>query len=189
MKRSRSVRLALMATTAVAVTACDDPQNEAEIPVTFYRSVEECVAEGKFTETYCTQALEEAQKEHEASAPRYSNQELCEEQFGADMCQPRQQAGGGSFWTPFLVGYVVSDVVDRMTGRRGLHSGPIYYGGGRAGRGYYTPTGDRLRTSPQGVTLPRRSVEAAPPPARVQNRTTVISRGGFGGGRGYSFGG
>lgn len=188
MKRSRSVRLALMATTAVAVTACDDPQSEAEVPVSFYRSMEECVADGKFTETYCQQALEEAQKEHEASAPRYSDQQLCEEQFGADMCQPRQVAGGGSFWTPFLVGYVVSDIVDRVSGRRGLHSGPIYYGGGPAGgRGYYTPSGDRLRTSQQGVSLPRRSVEAAPPPARVQNRTTVISRGGFGGG--FSSGG
>lgn len=187
MKRSRSVRLALMATTAVAVTACDDRQKETEIPVTFYRSVDECVADGKFTETYCRQALEEAREEHEASAPRFTNQELCEEQFGEDMCQPRQQAGG-SFWTPFLVGYVVSDVVDRISGRHRLHSGPIYYGAGRSGRGYYTPTGDRLRTSSQGVTLPRRSVEAAPPPARVQSRTRVISRGGFGGSGGF-FGG
>ena len=64
-------------------------------------------------------------------------------------------------------------------GPRVVIGGPAYYGGGYAYRDYRT---GRMVTTRDNGDLVKQA------PTRVQSRTTVVSRGGFGGG-GRSFGG
>lgn len=183
MKRSRNIKLALMATSALALTACEEP--EPQVSADLYRTVEQCVSGGKFTKEYCETSFKEAQEQHAKSAPRYDSKALCEEQFGPAACQPTKSSdGSGDFWGPFLAGYVVSNIVDDIgdaasgSRRRQAYSTPVYHS---PQGGFYTSQGSQLNSGKNGFSISKKAMVSAPPPAKVQTRTTVVSRGGFGG--------
>ncbi len=214
MKRSNSLMLCLMATGAVvALTACDEtPPPEPAVSADMYTSVEECVSGGKYTESYCKSSFDKAKQQHAASAPRYDSKTLCEEQFGPGACQmgptaAAQANAGGDFWTPFLMGYVVSsaldDLGDAMSAgshrdrdrQYGGYAAPVYRS---SSGGWHTPSGSMISSTGSyaagkgaSVSVPKSSITKAPPPATVQTRTTVVSRGGFSGpsSSGFSSGG
>lgn len=198
-KRSSAMALtSLMAGSAFTLAACDDagtptqwgderPAASSDAAASF-ASVDECKAAGDFTAEQCQTAYDEAQKASAENAPKFADQKSCEERYGVDQCVPRNQAnGGGSFFTPLLTGFIIGQALNNMGGgyrgapmyrdRDGRYYGGAYYGGGS--RDYLTG-----RSRRDSFDAPSR-YEA---PARVQSRSSVISRGGFGGGS-RSFGG
>lgn len=199
MKRSRSLTLTtLMAGAAVSVSACDnspavtqwgDPptaESGRTVEARTFASLDDCKASGDFTAQQCEATLAEAQKDSEANAPRFANQQSCEERYGVDQCVPRSSQGGGSFFTPLLTGFIIGQALNNMGGYRGApmyrdRDGTYYGGGGYSlSRDYVT---GRPRVRAESFDAPSR-MQA---PSRVQSRSFVISRGGFGGG--HSFGG
>ena len=202
MKRSRSVALtSLMAGTSLSLAACGDeapatPQwidppaatAAAEPQPQTYASLDECKAAGDFAPDACDQAWAAAQTDNEANAPRFNDQPTCEEQFGEGNCVPRG-SGVNSFFVPLLTGFVIGQVLDDIGDSRRYRGRPYYRdrygyafvpGYGRLGRDFVS---GRPYVSRDVIGPPR-----AQAPARVQSRSAVISRGGFGGGGGRSGG-
>ena len=187
MKRSRILHVSsLMATASFSLAACGAPQRLAPEPelAQVYSSLDECRAANDITDTECDAAQAQAQKTAAETAPRYATQSECEGQWGPSQCQPNN-SGGGSFFTPLLAGFVVGQMLNGGGYRGG---GAMYrdrnnqfsngHGGGYAFRDYRT--GKTLTNGREHGDVARQA------PSRVQSRTTVVSRGGFGGGgRGY----
>jgi len=201
-RRLRSSGLALtslMAGTALSVSACDNtpaatqwgdpPAASREVEAKTFASLDECKSSGDMTAAQCDTAYAEAQKDAATNAPKFSDQQSCEERYGVDQCVPRSSNnGGGSFFTPLLTGFIVGQALSNMGGG-GYRGAPMYrdrdgtfYGGSGQplSRDYVT---GRTRVRADSFDAPE-----ARAPARVQSRSSVISRGGFGGG-GRSYGG
>ena len=189
-KRSRAIALtSLMAGAGVSLSACDTtPEIEKgpKVDAFAYSSLEACKMADEVPDTECDSSFAAAKAEQEKSAPRFADAKTCEETYGAGQCVPRSQAGS-SFFTPLLTGFVIGRMLD------GGYRGGALYRDQRDG-GYYTGYGGRLQTdyatgrtqvSARSIDPPD-SIKSAPP--RVQTRTSVVSRGGFGGG-GRSYGG
>ncbi|MBI1209671.1 MAG: DUF1190 domain-containing protein [Azospirillum sp.] len=189
-KRSAQVRLLLMGSAAVALAGCGEDAQKAEV----YASVDECIASGVYTETYCRNSFEQAKKEHPRVAPRYASQSDCEADFGATRCEYRPQSGvsggdsgGGSFWLPLMSGFLVSQALNSLgrsaeplyrpdEGRRNWSGSSTYYSPGS----WRTGSNTEVSRSTGSTWVKPSSISPAP-------RTTTISRGGFGS-RASSFG-
>lgn len=187
--RKRSAAAGLSAAGALAmVGGCDAGPSDAELSrrqfgepteVSAFDSVSECVASGAFSQVQCTDAQAAAQAQDEKAAPRFADQDVCENQFGQGQCAVRYN-GGQSFFTPLLTGFMIGRLLD---GGRGYRYQPLYrssyenryytgsgawlYGGG--GRGYHR------------YQVGRRAVASPVTTQRIQTRSSVVSRGGFGG--------
>jgi len=189
--RSRALHVtSLMATASFSLAACGAPQVAAPDPepALAYTSLDECKAANDITDTECDAGYVNAQQQAAKDAPKYATREECEGQWGPSQCQPNNQGGGGSFFTPLLTGFVIGQLLNGGGYRGG---GALYrdrngqysngFGGGYLARDYRTG-----RTIANGRDYGGDVARQAP--SRVQSRTTVVSRGGFGGG-GRSFGG
>lgn len=199
LKRSRSLTLTtLMAGAAVSISACDSAPAVTQwgdapaaaagkaVEARTFTSLDECKASGDFTAQQCETTLAQAQKDSAENAPKFNDQQSCEERYGVDQCVPRS-GQNGSFFTPLLTGFIIGQALNNMGG--GYRGAPMYrdrngtYVGGSGyplSRDYVT---GRTRVRSESFDAPSR----AEAPSRVQSRSSVISRGGFGGGR--SFGG
>lgn len=184
MKRSQSIVLTtLMAGTGLSLSACEGPA-DTPVDARSYTSVAECRTAGAIPADQCEAAYAQAQKANEQNAPRFEDRRSCEEQFGTAQCTPHNN---GSFFTPLLTGFIVGQMLGGGGGYRGApmyrDRDGYYYGGGgsRISRDYVT---GRTQVGSSAFN------PAARAPARVQSRSAVISRGGFGGGfGGGGFGG
>lgn len=188
LKRSRTLQVtSLMATVSFSMAACGAPQRAAPLPepdpALAYTSLDECKAANDVSEAECDAGYAEAQRQAAENAPRYATREECEGQWGPEQCRPLNNTGGGSFFGPLATGFIIGQMLNG--GYRG--GGPLYrdrnnqfsngYGGGYLARDYRT---GRTFANRNDVDVARQA------PTRVQSRTTVVSRGGFGGGgRGY----
>ncbi|MDF2899981.1 MAG: hypothetical protein K0Q62_40 [Phenylobacterium sp.] len=195
MRRSKSLVLtSLMATGGLSLSACDAgrPQESAWLsspPAASppgpaegqYPTLKACQEADVVADLECDQAFARA----EAEAPRYADRQTCEANYGVDQCVPRSQAGAGSLFMPLLTGFIVGQALnsfgshgyygtqysrrDEAYGSSGGYAGG--YGGGYGGGRDY---------------VSGRANSGLDAPARVQSRSAVTSRGGFGGGgRGY----
>ena len=203
-KRSASLKLTTMLAGAASFTlaGCDrpgasaqwDPSQSEQVPAFAYSSLGACKVADEVPDSECEAGWAAAQKDDSTHAPRYNERSSCEELYGAGNCVPRSSAGGGNFFVPLLTGFVIGQMLDGG-GRPYYRGTSLYRQDERYGGGYYSGWGGSVgRDYYNGRTvIPRQGVE--PPeairqaPAKVQTRTAVVSRGGFGGGRGYSFGG
>jgi uncharacterized protein YgiB involved in biofilm formation len=199
-RRLRSSGLALtslMAGTAMSISACDGspgatqwgdpPAAVSSVDAKTFASLDECKSSGDMTAEQCDTAYAQAQKDSAANAPKFGDQQSCEERYGVDQCVPRNNGGGGSFFTPLLTGFIVGQALSNMGG--GYRGAPMYRdrdGGWYSGSGY--PVSRDYVTGRTRVRSDSFDAPEARAPARVQSRSSVISRGGFGGG-GRSFGG
>lgn len=185
MKRSKSVVLtSMIAGAGVSVTACDLPSSAGTpVEAQSYTSVDQCKQAGVAPPAECERAYAQAQTADTQNAPRFDDRQTCEEQYGVSQCVPRNN---GSFFTPLLTGFVIGQLLNGGGGYRGA---PMYRD--RDGN-YYGGAGGRIsRNYVNGrTTIGSNAFDGnARAPARVQSRSSVISRGGFGGGGGRSFGG
>lgn len=200
-KRSQTLKLTTMLAGAasLSVGACDDAPpatkwdasaGREQVEALQYASLDACKAADEVPDPECESAYQAAVAD-DKNAPRFSDAKSCEDIYGQGQCVPRGY-GGGSFFTPLLTGFIIGQMLDGG-GRRyyrgtGLYRQDGFYGGG----GYVTGWGGQVnRDYRTGRTVvsrdaiePSRSIRQAPP--KVQSRTTVVSRGGFGGGsRGF----
>jgi len=175
MKRSRQLVLTtLMAGSAMSLSACDAPSSP---PAQSYASLEECRSAGDLPAAECDKAYAAAQADQAANGPKFSDQQSCEERYGVDQCVPRGQAGGG-FFTPLLTGFIVGQMMNNGGYGYGYGGRALYrdrYGQDMLGNG--RPVSRDYMT---GAT--RVGGESFGAPSRMQSRSAVISRGGFGGG-------
>jgi uncharacterized protein YgiB involved in biofilm formation len=197
MMRSKSLTLTgLMCGASLTIGACDGtPEvskaeaqlNKDPVEAFAYASLDQCKAENKVSDEECEKGYAAALKDNETSAPRYDQQATCEEVYGVGQCVPRSQANGGSFFTPLLTGFIIGQMLDGGYRGTGLYRrGSDYYTGwgGRVNHDYAT---GRTTVGRYGIDPPAQVRQA---PARIQTRSTVVSRGGFGGGgRSFSSGG
>jgi len=187
--RSRTLHVSsLMATASFSLAACGQPQLAAPAPdpAPAYTSLADCKAANDVTDAECDTAYKAADDQAKANAPRYATRAECEGQWGPEQCRPLNNSGGGSFFGPLATGFIIGQLMNGGGYRGG---GPLYrdrdggysngYGGGYLSRDYRT---GRTVANRNDVDVARQA------PSRVQSRTTVVSRGGFGGG-GRSFGG
>jgi uncharacterized protein YgiB involved in biofilm formation len=186
MKRSRTIVLTtLMAGAGVSLTACDGADSVGKpVDAVSYATVAECRAAGALPAAECDKAYAQAQADNEKVAPRYEDRQTCEEQYGVAQCVPRNN---GSFFTPLLTGFIVGQAMSNIGG--GYRGAPMYrdrngdYFGGAGGRISRDYVSGRTQVGSNAFN------PAAQAPARIQSRSSVISRGGFGGSVGRSFGG
>lgn len=191
-KRSRIVALTtLTAIGAASLAACGASEEEARlsekqygpgVDALPYESLAQCKSENKVPDAECDRAQAAALAQNDKGAPRFDAMDVCEDQFGAGNCAVQNNPSGGSFFTPLLAGFVIGQMMDGGSSRyrySGLYRDrrrDIYYTGGGAGGGwlYRDPRTGGHKVGARALEAPR----AAP---RVQTRSSVVSRGGFGG--------
>lgn len=190
MKRSARIKLLLMGSVTLALSACGDSQEEAGV----FSSIDECIATGKYTEDYCKKGFDQAREQHEKVAPRYNTKADCESDFGSSQCQAASH-NGTSVFLPLMAGFLVGRM---LSGGQNSFSQPLYrpntyppgqpyppqqqqtssgggYGGNYSGGSYRTANNVEVAQR-TGVTKVGSSITSSPPSVR----TTTISRGGFG---------
>ncbi|AHG48488.1 membrane protein (plasmid) [Rhizobium leguminosarum bv. trifolii CB782] len=163
-----------------------------------FTSVDQCVASGMDRQV-CQASYQDAMRAHLATAPRFNGMAACEAEYGSGHCTeqpantvPNNTGGSGSFFMPFLAGYMLSSALNNIGDyndyrQRQVDSG-YYYGStpiyrNRSGQTVTTTvrsggTGNDALTAPS-----RQSVK----PVNVNTRT--VARQGFGGRSSFSFGG
>ena len=175
MKPFNAFKVALLGATALTLVSCGEAKEE----VLAYDSVEACVKAGLVAAETCQADFTEAEKLHTQSAPRYDSANSCYADFGYDRCYRRRSASGGSFFLPFMMGYMMAP----RGGSRFISSQPLYRTSSQPNR-YYTAANGRVDT----VGANGRTKVAKSKVNRPQARTRTVSRGGFGaratGGRG-----
>lgn len=133
MKKSRSIRLVLLGSASFALAACGDdgPPKDAR----FFSNLQECSA--IYDMSQCLDAQKQAEQSFAADAPKFTQKEQCEAEFGAGNCETQQaaaggqqapggqqSAGGGSgFFMPMLMGYMMGNM---LGGNR--YAAPVYRG-------------------------------------------------------------
>ena len=186
MKRSKALKLVTMATAAVALTSCKETiDTEGQV----FSSVAQCERSDIVSDADCDPLMQEGYKIHEATAPRYSDRYLCERDHGTENCD-RETEGTKAYYSPspigyFLTGALVGSAVSNIVR-------PVYRE--RDKKRYYMPGGGTVRYLGNGLygtgsgSVKKYAHNPARVSPKVQTRTTMASRTGFGG-RSFSFGG
>lgn len=190
--RKRSAAAGLSAAGAAAMLSACDPAPSLDersrqqfgepVEVAAFQSIPECVASGAFSQDQCTEAQNDAFQNDAQAAPRFESENLCEDTFGDNQCY-RRSDGGQSFFVPILTGFMIGRLLDG--GRYRSHG--LYRS--RRDDAYYTGSGAWLYNGgyggrPYGYQVGRRALAAPAAPVttqRIQTRSSVVSRGGFGG--------
>lgn len=171
MKRSIAISLALLGS-GIALSSCGE---QKAVDAAAYANPDQCIAAGKFSREECLSDYQTAVVDFQKTAPAYSSQKDCEEEFGQDKCQQASSshpAGGGSF-VPYMQGY--------MMGSRSAAS-PVAVAPQALYRpsnssGFVNGSGTPVTKSLGSFTLKSRSSTfSAPTPT-----SKTIARGGFGG--------
>ena len=106
--------------------------------------------------------------------------DVCQQQHGQGACTQQLAPNGQSYFSPLLTGFVIGQLLNcpnryAYSGMYRGRDGRMYTGGGSGGGYLYR----NPRTG--GMQVGRQAI--APPVAtpRIQTRSSVVSRGGFGG--------
>ena len=118
----------------------------------------------------CEAKLNEAIKVHAESAPRFDSRAACEAEYGAGNCGGATGATGQSYFSPFLTGFLLSQVIGNITNSAyrtgaGYGGGPIYRN--RSGRAVSIPPNAQPGTNVR--------------PRPLNANTRSAARSGFGG--------
>ena len=189
-KRSRMTPILLGGAAAFALAGCKDDQVDTQV----FPTLAECRAaadkpDSWWTNGECADAFAKAEAAHEETAPRYADEQLCNEQHGGECYAEPASNGGGSIFLPLMAGYMMGNLLSNNSSS--LRSQPIY----RTSAGKYaTPGGGTILNGNRGSGQFRAaSFNSAPSTkfASPMTRATVKSTGGFGasrtstGSRGY----
>jgi uncharacterized protein YgiB involved in biofilm formation len=184
---ARGLRAVLLGASAFGLAACED---DPEVAAQAYPTLEACLAadDAVTDPATCEAAHAAALQAHEASAPRYDEEALCEEQHGS-ACVEEVRGDGSHVFLPLMTGYLVGRAL--TGGQSRVLSSPLY---GVQGGGYATPSGATRVTAAAGPVTVRASgfqPAAATAAQAPLTRATIAGRGGFGAARasGGGFGG
>ncbi len=182
MKRSRSLKLALMSASVLTLSACDSSED-----VAIFETLEQCVNQDGFSREACESNMQTAQREHTRVAPKYTKVADCEADFGPEQCEtaPQKTTSGGFVFMPLMMGYMMGNM---LAGPSRVATQPLYRSKDNPGN---FRTADNRKVS--GKTgLSKAPASATKPPA---TKTRTVRRNGFGStaarsaGRVRSFGG
>jgi uncharacterized protein YgiB involved in biofilm formation len=121
MKRTAVLALVSIGAGAVTFYALRDSGRTAEAHV--YSTVQDCILAGGIAEQRCRDEYARSQAEHERTAPRYADQQTCEQEFGAGACERRTPPGtSGSVFMPLLAGYMFGT----LAANREVATQPLY---------------------------------------------------------------
>ncbi|QHD51628.1 hypothetical protein CTT34_16040 [Vreelandella aquamarina] len=126
----------MMGASAFGLTACTQPAEDEHLTdVRFdepksYQGVEECVAANVYTRSACEDAYEASLE----SVPRFDTLEACEAEHGEGACaaptdEQTQAAGGGSWFMPAMMGYMVGNMLANTSRGRSferVYQEPVY---------------------------------------------------------------
>ena len=119
MKRSYTIRLMLLGTGLISMTACEQNSQSAQ-PI--FKSEQECQKQAD--PKVCIEAFNKAKEEHIKTAPRFMSLKECEEKFGVGKCaeQPENErrAHGGGIFMPMMMGFMMGNMMS------GLSAQPVY---------------------------------------------------------------
>ena len=107
MRKGFSIKPISVAVTSVFLTACGEPAKQS----TVYTSEQDCIDQNPNQIAECQTAYQHALTEAEKTAPKYQSRNDCEYEFGANQCTQSYQSGGGSFFMPFMAGYMISNLL------------------------------------------------------------------------------
>ena len=171
MKRSKSIKIALMGATVFSMTACDQPSDVAAI----FENVDQCVQANADDANHCESQWQKAEEEHIRSAPKYTRIEDCQADFGDNQCQtaPQQTTSGGSVFMPLMAGYMMGSLLSGGT-YSNVATQPLYKS--RDDGATFRTADNKGVTSKTGIQTVSRTVVQSP-----STKTTTIQRGGFGG--------
>ena len=158
-------RATLLGASLFVLAACGEATEEALT----YDTVESCIRAGVKDSDTCRSEFNQAQALHNEVAPRYSGARQCYSDFGYDRCQ-RHRTSSGSFWLPFMVGYMIAP---RLSS--GMYTQPLYRPSSDPNRFYTARNGRIGAISRDGRTQVAKSQLRRPPV-----RTRTVARGGFG---------
>lgn len=170
LRKTFSIKPMAIGVASVFLSACGNSGDPQKI----YTSLDECDQENPEATNQCLAAYESALEEHNRTAPKFSSEGDCEYEFGSNRCQ-YVQSSSGSFFMPFMAGYIVSQLMQP----RPYYSQPLY-----TSFSPYSSFRSRWVTSNGYVfdgDIRRRSYYA--PSSVYQSKPTVnrtIKRGGFG---------
>jgi len=166
MKHKNALRSTLLGAAALTLVACGEAQEE----ILAYEDVQACIKAGQQEESVCRTEFDKAEKLHEKVAPRYNSVRDCNSDFGYDRCY-RSHSSGGSFWLPFMVGYMLAP----RLGPRYISSQPLYRPSSNP-NSFYTAANGRVGP----VSTTGRTQLAASQVKQPAARTRTVARGGFG---------
>ncbi len=160
--------MSLMSVTLL--TSCGE---EEQVDANLFETVAQCASSGEYTQAECEQYFNEAKAAHQASAPQYTNQTECEEEFGPGKCEqgPEISSDGSStvrhhsfipVATGVLVGAAIAQPLYRMYQNRAYGS-------------YMTAGGHSV-----GSSIGKTRVYSSVATTRPSRTTRTMSRGGFG---------
>ena len=176
MKRSKSIGLVMMSASVFALTACEEPAVDAAV----FETLSQCLANGDVDREQCKADYHAAKSQHAQVAPKYTSQQDCEADFGAEQCVTSEQyrtQSGGSVFMPMMMGYMMGSM---LGGRSGVASQPLY-------RAKDDPKSYRTAENKKVGKQIGRTQVARSAAARPRVKSSTLSRGGFGA-RARSFG-
>ncbi|NMH59029.1 DUF1190 domain-containing protein [Alteromonas ponticola] len=168
MRKHFALKPLAVAVTGLIVSGCGNRQ-EGQI----FTSVDDCKRDFPDATQQCEMAYQHAVQEAARTSPRYNSEYDCEYEFGPNQCQ-RVERDGGSFFMPFMAGFMVSQLMSPR-----YYSQPIYTSFSR-----HSPFRSRWITADGYVFdggLNKRKYRVSPDvykPKPTVNRT--MNRGGFG---------
>lgn len=91
---------------SVFLAACGEEKQDA----TVYLNPADCAKDHPDFVEQCQAAYEQALEEAKRTGPKYDNERTCESEFGNNQCH-QVQSNTGSFFMPFMAGYMVSNLL------------------------------------------------------------------------------
>jgi uncharacterized protein YgiB involved in biofilm formation len=157
-RRSAYVGFSILTLAATPLAGCERHDDRPKV----YSSLADCRAEHP-TGQICDSAWQASVGEHDKTAPRFTQKQQCEAQYGVGHCESRE---GGGFFMPMMAGFVIGQM---------LNGGG--YGGGYGGRYIGHPV---MFAPGGGYRAP-----AFGPGESVFTRSGGVARGGFGQSAGF----
>lgn len=116
MKRSKRIAtLTLGGAFVVMLANCGDSTED----MTVYKSVEECIA-ATGDKPLCEGEMTAARLNHEDSAPRFQDEQSCQQEF--DNCTAVTDVHGGTSWfMPAMTGFILGRLIGQSTAQ------PVFY--------------------------------------------------------------
>lgn len=180
-KRSRRAPVLILGAAAFALAGCREETIESHA----FPSLAACKASVAEESTWwsaedCEKSFALAKQEHLETAPRYEDEQLCEQEHGGD-CVVEKRSDGTSVFLPLIAGYLIGNML--AGGSRSVASQPLYKtkaGGFATASGATALNGNSgsVRLNQNNFTSGKSTASAAP-----MTRASVRSTGGFGASR------